>query len=113
MPDHSRILDEHKIDLHETTRLLGTNDRPTHLSTAIRAITRGIRAQTGERVYLEALRIGGRWVTSREAIARFTACLTSAALGEVPGPAAPPIRTTRQRRRELERVDRQLDEAGL
>jgi hypothetical protein len=34
-------------------------------------ITRGIRLPDGERLRLEAVRIGGRWVTSLEALARF------------------------------------------
>jgi hypothetical protein len=113
MSDHAQILDEHKIDLHQTTRLLGTNGKPTHISTALRAITKGIKASSGNRVFLEALRIGGRWVTSREAVERFTARLTVAALREAPKAATPAIRTTRQRQRELARVRRELAEAGL
>jgi hypothetical protein len=113
MTDHSQILDEHKIDLHETTRLLGTNGKPTHLSTALRAITKGIKSPLGDRVFLEALRLGGRWITSREAVERFTARLTAAALGDTSNVGAPPNRTTRQRQRELDRVDRELTQAGF
>src|SRR5262249_12923326 len=89
MPGHSQILDEHRISLHETPRLLGPDGRPTHLSTALRAITKGVKTTTGERVKLEALRVGGRWITSREAVERFIMKLTGAALGE---PEAPAVR---------------------
>jgi hypothetical protein len=110
MPGNSRILDEHRISLHETTRLLGTDGRPTHLSTALRAITRGVKSTTGARVRLEALRVGGRWVTSREAVERFIMKLTGAALGES---EAPVIQSSAQREHELARVDRELAVAGF
>jgi Protein of unknown function (DUF1580) len=110
MPGHSQILDERRISLHETTRLLGTDGRPTHLSTALRAITRGVKSTTGARVKLEALRVGGRWVTSREAVERFIMKLTGAALGE---PEMPAVETSAQRERELARVDRELVVAGF
>ena len=64
MADHSQIFDEQKIDLRQATRLLGPNGRPTHLSTVVRAIIKGIKLQSGDRVFLEALRFGGRWITS-------------------------------------------------
>lgn len=113
MFDHSKILDEQKIDLHQTTRLLGAHGKPTHLSTAVRAITKGIKLPSGERVFLEALRLGGRWITSREAVERFTTRLTMAALGDASRADTPAIRTTKQRRRELDRVERELNGAGF
>jgi len=113
MPELSQILDEHRINLHETTRLLGTDGCPTHLSTVLRAITKGLKSATGERIRLEALRVGGRWITSREAVERFTARLTSAALDHDGKGAEPPLRSSRQRARELARVDRELDRLGL
>lgn len=50
--------------------------RKTHSSTIIRHITKGIKTPAGV-VKLEATRIGGRWVTTREAIDRFSERLTA------------------------------------
>jgi hypothetical protein len=113
MPDHSQILDEQKISLAQSTRVLGTEDKPVHLSTALRAILKGIRTPSGDRIHLEALRVGGRWITSREAVERFASRLTAAALREPQQASAPPIHTSRQREKELDRVDRRLDAAGF
>jgi Protein of unknown function (DUF1580) len=44
-----------------------------HLSTIIRWKDRGVQG-----VRLEAVRLGGRWVTSREALARFVSGVTGA-----------------------------------
>ena len=48
-------------------------------ATVFRWITRGVRAADGELVRLEAVRLGTAWRTSSEAVARFSARLTSAA----------------------------------
>jgi hypothetical protein len=72
-----------------------------------------VKLANGEIVRLEALRCGGRWITSVEAVARFMQRLTDGALDTPKDTAAPPIRMTRQRRQELEQVDRRLDEAGI
>jgi hypothetical protein len=112
MSNDSGILHERKIDLRRSAQLLGTEGRPTHVSTVLRAITRGIKAQDGKRVHLEAIRTCGRWTTSVEAVERFTARLTGAVLGQANdvGNVGP---TSRHRERELVRVDAQLDAAGL
>lgn len=46
-------------------------------STVFRWIVKGIRTFDGSVVKLEAVRIGGRWLTSPAAIDRFSAALTS------------------------------------
>jgi hypothetical protein len=109
------ILDEDTIDLTEAARILGPKGRPSSLAKVCRAINPGVMAEDGERVLLEAVRNGGCWLTSRQAIARFVARLTEAALSqdrrrpEKPkGPATVPLSARRER--ELAAVDRDLDD---
>jgi hypothetical protein len=82
------------------------------VSTILRWISRGIRLASGEIVRLEGARRGGRWITSVEALQRFTEKLTAGALGDS-ATHAPAITTAQHRRRELDRVDRELSEAGF
>jgi hypothetical protein len=83
--------------------------RRTHLSTLLRWVSRGTRAPSGQRVRLEAVRLGNRWVTSREALQRFAAALTPQ-FADTP-PTDP--RTPGQRRRASERVAARLEAAGI
>lgn len=77
-------------------------------STTFRWATKGAKAQGGELVKLEAIRVGGRWLTSRSAITRFVAALT-----EHSSPAgAPPSRTPSQRRRACEAANQRLKQMG-
>lgn len=48
-------------------------------STVFRWATKGTRTPGGQVVKLEAVRVGGRWLTSRGAVVRFVAALTDAA----------------------------------
>lgn len=104
------VLDEHRIDLGEAGKLLGTEQRPASLAKMCRSINPGIKAETGERIRLEAVRTGGYWITSVEAVRRFVDRLTRAASGETetnePTPAP-------RRARELAAVDAELAKAGL
>ena len=69
---------EETVSLAEATKLVkpARNGKRTYLSTILRWITDGAKAPSGETVRLEALRLGCRWVTSREAIQRFAERLT-------------------------------------
>jgi hypothetical protein len=109
------ITTEQAIGLRDAARLYPSfrRDRPTHISTVLRHITRGTRLPCGETVRLEGARLGGRWVTTREAVQRYVERLTASALGDDSSASAPTIRTTSRRRRELERVDRELAQAGF
>jgi hypothetical protein len=104
---------ETAIPLKDAARLVppGRNGRKTHLSTLIRWITIGARSPAGERVRLEAVRLGGRWLTSREALQRFAAALTPVA--DCPPAPAPPPRTPAARRRATERAGRELERLGF
>lgn len=74
-----------------------------HIATVWRWINRGVRG-----VKLETVMIGGRRFTSREALERFFASTTAISSGE-----PLPVRTPRQRRRDIERAERELAEAGI
>src|SRR5262249_11181216 len=75
------LLTENVVHLVEAARLVppGPSGRPPHLSTLLRWINPGVRG-----VRLEAVRLGGRWVTSREALQRFADRLTAAQAGPPP-----------------------------
>lgn len=66
---------ESLISLPEVLQLLppGRRGKRPHLSTVVRWIARGTQG-----VRLEAIRLGGRWVTSREALQRWAERLTPA-----------------------------------
>jgi hypothetical protein len=86
------------------------NGKKTHLSTLLRWITRGAKSPSGERVRLEAVRLGGRWMTSKEALQRFAERLTPR-LDTATEPATP--RTLSQRQRAAARTERELDQIGI
>lgn len=67
------LASEHIRTLAEAARKrpAGRNNRPTHVSTVYRWISKGVRG-----VKLEAIRIGGRLYTSDEALQRFAERLT-------------------------------------
>lgn len=60
------------LTMGEAGRALGGTDP----SSVFRHIKIGSKAESGERVKLEGIRIGGRWWTTRPAIQRFTLALT-------------------------------------
>lgn len=81
----------------------GESTRP---ETVHRWITDGVRAADGSRVRLEAVRIGGRWVTSEPAVDRFIRRL-SAVPDLAPGPRSPA-----ERNRAADAADKELAAMG-
>jgi hypothetical protein len=75
------------------------NNSHVNSSTVFRWATKGVRV--GDAVIkLEACRLGSAWKTSLEAVARFSARLTAAAIpADTTGPTAPPAPTPAQRTR--------------
>ncbi len=71
-----------------------------HVSTVVRWWRRGVRG-----VRLETILIGGRRYTSREALQRFVARLSSQSDPEPPLPA--------RRQRDIAAVEEQLDDEGI
>jgi hypothetical protein len=102
---------EKPIPLSAATALVpaARNGKRTHLSTLLRWILTGARAPSGELVRLEAVRLGGRWMTSREALQRFAERLTP----QLPAPSQPMPSTAGQRRRAADAAERELDRLGL
>jgi hypothetical protein len=102
---------ETPIPLQDACRLIppARNGKRCHLSTVLRWILAGARGPSGERVRLEAVRLGDRWLTSREALQRFSERLTPC----LDSPASPPPRTPTQRRRASERAARELEKEGV
>lgn len=91
--------------------------KPTHYGTVVRYITRGIPCRNGERVKLEAARLGGRWYTSAEAIQRFADNLTEASMPSSEASKlreiVKPKRLPAERRRAIDQANQILDAAGF
>jgi hypothetical protein len=105
------LISEKALPLAEACRIVppARDGKKTHLSTILRWILRGAKSPTGEMVKLEALRIGSRWVTSREAIQRFAERLTP----RLDGQTAPAPHTPTQRQRAADRAAKELEKAGI
>jgi hypothetical protein len=102
---------ETTCSLSQAAKLLppGRRGRPVSLSCLLRWVLDGVRTSNGT-VRLEAVRLGGRWITSVEALQRFAAAQT-------PTLGADPIHAVRRpstvRHRASERAARQLDKLGI
>jgi hypothetical protein len=105
------LTSEQPLRLDEAARIVGTGRRgkPTHISTVLRWILRGVPGPGGRRIRLRASRLGSHWVTSREALTEFTRALTPTLDAE---PAAAP-RTANQRERAAAAVGRRLERVGI
>jgi hypothetical protein len=111
---------EQVLSLHDACGVIppGRGAKKTVFSTIFRWVLKGTHARTidtegkahkGQLVKLEAIRVGGRWVTSREALQRFFEALT-----EVAGGSERPVpRTATRIRRASERASRELEAAGI
>lgn len=80
--------------------------RPVTFSCVLRWVLDGAKAPGGERVRLEAARLGGKWLSTRAALRRFI-------LRQTPGAEVPKQRTPVQRSRASERAARELERAGI
>jgi ATP:corrinoid adenosyltransferase len=80
-------------------------------STVFRWVTKGTKTMVGKFVKLEAVRVGGRWLTSKEAVVRFVAALTSAATPTASNnPNTNPRNSARQK--ESEEAAKLLEQMG-
>ncbi len=102
---------ESPIRLDEAARIVGKGrgGRPTHFSTILRWILTGVKGPAGNHVRLDAVRIGGSWRTSREALQRFTEALTP----RLDGGPAPAPRSPTARQRASDRAARELEQLGI
>jgi hypothetical protein len=85
------VFRESKLGLAEAARLLPSlrQGKPVNPATLTRWIIHGVSVAGGGRLRLEGVKVGHTWVTSAEAIERFLARQTAAALGEPEGAAVP------------------------
>ena len=84
------------------------NNLSTDNSTVWRWMMRGCKSRAGILVKLDACKVGGKWITSLEAIQKFSAALT-----EANAPAeTPKTRTPKHRQRSSGKAARKLATAG-
>jgi hypothetical protein len=107
----NNLIGETLLSLNQAARRLppGRRNRPVSLSCVLRWVLDGVPGPNGDRVKLEALRLGGRWVTSLEALGRFAEQLTPR-FGDIPLPIG---RTPKQRERAAARAERKLSALGI
>lgn len=105
------LSNEATLSLPEAAKLIpvGRQGRPLNISTLLRWILSGAKAPDGEVVRLDAIRLGSRWITSKEALARFSERLTPRMNAET----QPKPRTPTQRQHASRRAARALEKAGI
>ena len=83
-------------------------------STLFRWAYTGVKLPNGERLKLEAIRLGNRWLTSKEALQRFSDTLSAARrpIDDNPLPQGS-VRTPSRRLKGSERAAQELGEFGL
>jgi hypothetical protein len=104
------LRNESTISLSQAARMLppGRRGRPVSLSCVLRWVLDGAKAPDGTLVRLEAVRLGGRWITSVEALARFADRQTPKLEN---GPEPP--RSLAKRHVASERAAAQLERIGI
>lgn len=103
---------ESLLPLEDATRLIpaARGGKRTHLSTILRWVLTGCKAPDGTLVCLEAIRIGARWMTTREALQRFAEALTP----RIDAPREKTAQGTPARReRAAARAGRKLEAKGV
>jgi hypothetical protein len=105
------ITAESVLSLNQAARELppGRGGRPVSLGCILRWVLEGAKAPDGKRVRLEALRMGGRWITSRESLQRFAEALTPR-LSDAPMSSP---RTPGRRQKAADRAARELEKVGI
>lgn len=111
------LLSETLISFSQAAKRLppGRCNKPVSPSTPFRWAKHGIRRPDGVRVKLECVRVGGRFLTSVEALARFSYRLTTSSDSDcLPlGDSPPPIRSPSSRRCSSDQAGRLLEQKGL
>jgi hypothetical protein len=103
------ILQESTLCLKDAARRLPPfrAGRPVTIGCLMRWILTGVKTAEGP-VKLEAVRLGGKWLTSLQALERFAAAQTPNLASRTPLP-----RTPSQRRRASERAAARLHKIGI
>jgi hypothetical protein len=97
-----RLLGEDRIGTAAAGRLVGADQ-----ATITRWCQQGVRLPDGSRLKLEYLRVGGRLLTSRQAITRFLAAQQPLGADQTPAP-----RTPAQHERAADRAAAALEAMG-
>src|SRR5262245_56351012 len=107
----AEVLDGAGLSLSQAARRFPPfrENKPVAPSTVFRWIASGVRLPDGSRVRLEAVRLGGRWLTSSPAIERFIARQTP----NLNADPSPTPRTARQRQRVAEAAGKELEQMGI
>jgi hypothetical protein len=84
-------------------------DRPVTLGCLLRWVTSGVTGPDGKRIYLEAARLSGRWISSPAALRRFVEAQQPCADAK----ETPVLRSPARRRRELQQAEKALYRAGV
>jgi hypothetical protein len=104
------IANEQIISLKAAAKMLpsGRRGRPVNHATIFRWILDGVCSPSGEIVRLDAVRMGGRWITSVQALQRFVEAQTPdlSRRQALPRPLA-------QRRRAAKKAEEELKKLGI
>jgi hypothetical protein len=105
------LTQETPITLAQAAARLPPNrrERPVTASCVLRWVLDGVKVPGGGRIKLEAVRLGSRWLTSVEALARFAERQTPGV--DIPRNGSP--RPPASRRRASERAEKQLARVGI
>lgn len=99
------LLREDTIRLEEAARIA-----KSHLTSAYRWVLKGCPAPDGRRIRLEAIRVGRGWLTSRQALERFSAALTPHIEGDDQGLL---VRSVVTRMKASEKAGAELERKGF
>jgi hypothetical protein len=104
------LTEETLLSISQAARRLppGRRGRPVSFACVLRWILDGIPGPDGQRVRLEAVRLGGRWLTSVEALSRFAAALTPVLREACQAPCSPAAR-----KRGSDRAAKELARLGM
>jgi hypothetical protein len=87
-------------------------NRPATLGRLLRWVLHGVLDPDGNRIYLEAVRTPGGWVSTPGAMSRFFSALTPA-LANQPVAPAPKARSPQKRQAQSERAAKKLADMGI
>ena len=105
------LISEAAISLSEAAAAVppSRQGKRTNISTVLRWILFGVKSPQGERIRLEGIRFGGKWVTSRDALQRFAERLTP----DLDGQTTVVPRTPISRQRAAVRAEKELEKVGI
>jgi hypothetical protein len=106
------ILAETRMSFAAVSREYGqSGGAPINASTPFRWATKGVKTSDGRTIKLEAVKLGSRWITSKEAVERFVARTTAASMP--PEDNSPAPRSPAARDRAATAAEAELDALGV